>query len=80
MPFLLRVTRARCKLYPSPRRVPSSSSRLEIFPTRARARSFSYADIQKNHEVTYVAGGAAQNAARAAQVSFALFSAWKALS
>ncbi|KAL8291740.1 hypothetical protein RQP46_001998 [Phenoliferia psychrophenolica] len=26
-----------------------------------------YADIQKNHEVTYVAGGAGQNAARAAQ-------------
>jgi hypothetical protein len=29
---------------------------------------FSYEDLQKNHSVVYVAGGAAQNAARSAQV------------
>lgn len=47
------------------------SRRWEYHSSRADARSdaVSYADLQKNHQVTYVAGGAAQNAARAAQVS-----------
>lgn len=31
---------------------------------------FSYEDLVKNHKVTYVAGGAAQNAARCAAVCF----------
>ena len=35
----------------------------------ASGAEFSYDDIVKNCEVTYVAGGAAQNAARAAAVS-----------
>jgi hypothetical protein len=33
---------------------------------------YSYDDIVKNHEVTYVAGGASQNAARGAAVSAAI--------
>jgi adenosine kinase len=32
----------------------------------------SYDDIVKNHEVTYVAGGASQNAARGAAVGAAI--------
>lgn len=36
---------------------------------KSHCQSISYDDLLKNHQITYVAGGAAQNAARGAAVS-----------
>jgi hypothetical protein len=59
---------------PSSRRT-SSCPCVSSLPSRVvdpDLKVYSYDDIVKNHEVTYVAGGASQNAARGAAVGPAI--------
>lgn len=74
MPSWLRASNLRCELFVSSLLPPSLDdgrigAKTCLYIIALFSLFLSYEDLTKNHSIVYVAGGAAQNAARAAQVS-----------